>query len=329
MWAIMNKNLKRCMILGSVISSFLSSPVLADENEESLEQVMEATIFEDRFSPRSIDKIEFYPSHDLVILGNGENVAVVDAVSLEEKINLRRYEGYLGASISPDGKYLVVEGIRTEVYDIETKEKIFESYGSAISNVSFSPDSKVLVRSDLNHAQGTINNWRVITAWSLPDLRELTYQHACESAKISFSADSKLMEISCTRSGNTVFSLTDGEPLPSADFEPSERQVKRLPFTLEKSFESWSLVDRESGETLLSKEGNIDESRYVYSDETKMFICRVDDELRLYSLETKKKVESFTREKYGNFASGANFSPDGQLIYLGFESGHLGVYRTP
>lgn len=272
----------------------------------------------------------FSPDGNSVIITGPKGIVEIWDVELS-KINHK--DNIISMDISPNGKYIatVSDGSISssspeilKIWDIVNGECINTLNHWGMQNVSFSPDSKLVVTSSI---YDTAKIWCIENSECI---QTMTHDYIIESAK--FSPDGKYVvtasrdntsKIWCVETGKCLHTLRHKHDVESSEFSPDGRYI--VTSSMDNTAKIWSVETGECLHTLnhinwvLSSKFSSD-SRYVVT-------ASLDWTSVIWNVESGKCIQTMLHDDPVSYAE---FSPDNKKV-ITEDSKKIGVWsvKTP
>ena len=274
-----NKNIFYTFLFNCI---FFISTIFAQE--VSLEPVVQTG------HSRWIYAIAFSHDGKLLVTGSMDNTAKL--WDLETGYEIRTFSGHSGAvfsvSLSPDKKFLATgsDDNTAKLWNLETGAEIyrFARHSAEVKSVCFSPDGKLLA---------TGSNDKTAKLWNLKtgeEIRSFT-GHTGDVNTVSFSPDGKYLITGGRDETAKLWYLKTG------------KEIKTIP---------WSGMEKRYGIILLYNSSAVYPMDFS-TDGKLMLTASYDDTVRLWSMESGKKIRSFATGDSSLLVS-VSFSPDKKLF---------------
>jgi WD40 repeat protein len=263
------------------------------------------------------DSVTFSPDGKRLAIGTFLNDVQLWDASTGQQLTTFQGRSLPGKRLvySPDGRNLVITGVRPEFFDAVTGRKIgsVSVSGSEISDVAFSSDGK---RFAAGVRDGTVKMWDRRNGRELLTLRG----HSSTVYSVAFSPDNKLVATASKDRTARVWDAATGQQLLTLDTFPVGR-AQSLAFSPDSSrlaaVGSAGIIrvwDATSGQEVLALQGHgQDVMAVAFSpDGRKIASAGADRTARIWDVASGQ--ETMTLRGHSNSVASVAFSPDGKRL---------------
>jgi WD40 repeat protein len=213
---------------------------------------------------------------------------------------------------SPDGKFFAVAAVHIDIYNAQTKQKIYTIEKVVWPNsIAFSPDSHLLVAGGNS---GGLNAWNV-DGWG----EALSIPNAGNIACLAFSSDGKtvaagigaavrLIDIT---NGNELHTMPAGFDVFAVTFSPDGKTLASGGGSGGSDIKLWDTQNGQELKTLTGHTGFIESLAYSSNGQT-LASASTDRRIMLWNPTSGQQLRVITG--HTNVVRSVTFSPDGQLI---------------